>query len=265
MLGYEALPEDVEPLGGNNAGAAASGAGATGGAVTNAGASGGGAAGGGTASASAEGAGGGAAGLTSTAGEAGSWPLFPSGGDGDDEAEISLDDLAVGKPGGLSAGQVACGDQACDTTGAGTCCVTSYPGFPSAPALDAFVCEPQPAGECAFELSCDSANDCPSGQVCCMHALASPPKAYCADSCVTLGTATLECALPSDCPSGRHCCGEFDASWWSFESLRYDAVRCTLSCNGDSSIRFCGADTDCPSGQSCRASSIIPGRAICRS
>ena len=156
--------------------------------------------------------------------------------------------------------QVTCDTRTCSLTAGELCCVTALPNYPLVEG--AYSC--QPAGpSCETQLGCDSSDDCPVDQQCCLDRSATPPASTCETSCSPLGTTVLECSSPSDCPNESVCCALETLSFGV--STRYSALRCMDTCSATVGNVFCLSDTDCVvPGTACRPSNQIPGHTVCR-
>lgn len=154
--------------------------------------------------------------------------------------------------------QVQCGPLTCDLTQGNICCLTDYPGFPDVPGPEDYSCQPQSLA-CAYELGCDGQEDCSPGTGCCLDRSGSVIASRCVDSCEGEERAPIECSHASECAPGELCCGKIRSS-----PLSYEYVQCATQCDGDDLRIFCESNSDCTGEATCRESTLIPGRTVCR-
>jgi hypothetical protein len=72
----------------------------------------------------------------------------------------------------------------------------------------------------------------------------------------------VSCASVADCPQGQVCCGTLGGAG------TYTAVSCQSTCGADAGTvqyPFCDLNAPvCPTGTTCRASTVLTGYAVCR-
>lgn len=89
--------------------------------------------------------------------------------------------------------------------------------------------------------------------------------AKCQTSSTCTGGTLIHCAATADCPTNQVCCGTETAS---FGGVSYSSVVCAPTCTAttfSTKVQFCDASAgDCPSGKTCRASTILTGYNVCQ-
>ncbi|HEX3594362.1 MAG TPA: hypothetical protein VHU80_04650, partial [Polyangiaceae bacterium] len=107
--------------------------------------------------------------------------------------------------------------------------------------------------------ACTSAADCSGRQVCCGTRAGTVYTFSCATTCARTDT-TTECHVNSECGRGEVCCGTTNQTGTS-----YSSISCASACTGDGERQMCSADRDCPTGQTCQTSRVLPSDfKVCR-
>jgi hypothetical protein len=127
---------------------------------------------------------------------------------------------------------------------------------PITPMPDAQVDEGTPVTVSCGMTTCDAP------QFCCITVTNGDQMANCSTSpsdCSTQGGTRLQCTSTAQCTGGDVCCGQ------KMNSSSYVEVSCQPSCRNGNEYIFCDptAPDDCPSGTSCRMSSILPDYTVC--
>lgn len=110
------------------------------------------------------------------------------------------------------------------------------------------------------------ASYCASGQSCCVTTttglLGTTTQTNTCQSSTCSG-AVVHCAAQADCQAGEICCGTEDTTGTS-----YQEVTCATTCTTGvfaTRVQFCDPTADvCPSGTTCRTSTVIQGYTVCR-
>lgn len=72
----------------------------------------------------------------------------------------------------------------------------------------------------------------------------------------------MRCDGPEDCYGGQVCCGNLVQNrqgYWFYSELS-----CKSSCSGNTNRVVCGKNAGvCPSGTTCKGSTILPGYNLC--
>ena len=104
---------------------------------------------------------------------------------------------------------------------------------------------------------------CPSADICCITASVLSTTAACGAADTCLGS-QVHCASSADCMGGQVCCATEMATGFT---TTYDA-ECSATCTGLTKTELCdpskGMSGGCPSGDTCSASTALPGYSQCR-
>jgi hypothetical protein len=107
------------------------------------------------------------------------------------------------------------------------------------------------SGGTATTTTCTSSRDCGGRQVCCGTRTGTTYTFDCAASCRN-GT-TAACHQASDCGRGEVCCGTTNQA-----GTDYSSMKCATTCNGNGERVLCGSSQECPQGQTCQTSRVLP-------
>ncbi|MCK6537690.1 MAG: hypothetical protein L6Q84_32355, partial [Polyangiaceae bacterium] len=111
-------------------------------------------------------------------------------------------------------------------------------------------------------VACGTDKCDPEKGFCCQHFTGGAYQATCYTSSQTCYGADIKCDGPEDCGSGQICCGTLVQNGGG--SGYYTDFSCKNSCNYAGARVVCGSSPGvCPSGTTCKGSSILPQYKIC--
>jgi hypothetical protein len=114
-------------------------------------------------------------------------------------------------------------------------------------------------GSSGQSIACENMNCALPGNHCCFN-YNEPEMCIMPGGDCTYGV-VLACDGPEDCGAGEVCCATL---YTKGVGNAYESVQCAATCTGKDFRVVCGASGDCPAGQTCGTSDMLPPYLDCK-